>query len=161
MRRNIGMSREHGATETFALLSAIVAGLLYINEPLPNLLFSIITTSIIGGLIGRAMWWLVVDSSERWSVSIRGAIAGGLTGWLSISPVAMVGFSAQRFSTVSDVAGVFSSLNAVLEFSMGFVLFLVVGTFFAGWITIPIAAITGYVLGREYDNEDVSGKQNP
>jgi hypothetical protein len=152
------MSPEHGATETFALLSAIVAGLFYINEPLPSLLFFVATTSIIGGLIGRAMWWLVVDSSERWSISVRGAIAGGLTGWLSISPVAMVSFSMIRFSTVSDVAGVFSSLNAVLEFSMGFVLFLVVGTFFAGWITIPVAAITGYALSRDYDREDASGK---
>jgi hypothetical protein len=158
VERNIEMSPEHGATETFALLSAIVAGLFYLNEPLPNLLFFIITTSIIGGLIGRAMWWLVVDSSERWSISVRGAIAGGLTGWLSISPVAMVGFSMEQFSTVSDVAGVFSSLNAVLEFSMGFVLLLVVGTVFVGWITIPVAAITGYALGRDYDREDASEK---
>lgn len=152
------MSQEHGATETFALLSAIVAGLFWINEPLPNLLFFIISTGIIGGFIGRAMWRLVVDSSERWSVPVRGAIAGGLTGWLSISPVAMILINFSQYPSIIDFIESLASPVAFLEFAFGFVIFGILGTVAVGWITIPIAAITGYALGREYENRNVSEK---
>ena len=37
---------------------------------------------------------------------------------------------------------------------MGFVLFGILGTVGIGWLTIPTAAITGYLLGREIDSEE-------
>lgn len=152
------MSREHGATETFALLALIEAIVFWINEPVADLLLAAGTALIVGGLVGRAMWWLIVDSSNRWTTPIRGAIAGGLTGWISISPMAMVLFTFGRYSSITGFINALASPTAFLEFAFGFILLGILGTFGIGWITIPTAAVVGYILGRENDTEDTSKK---
>ena len=150
------MSRGHGATETFALLSLIEAMGFWILEPGTSLLLAAGGAFIVGGLVGRAMWWLIVDSSNRWTTPIRGAIAGGLTGWIPIFPAAAVSVYSGQLSSLSEFVALFSSLNALLEFALGTVVFGLFGTIFVGWITIPTAAVVGYVLGRENDTEGTS-----
>lgn len=150
------MSRKHGATETFALLGLVGVIPFWANEPVADLLLAAGTTSIVGGLVGRTMWWLIVDSSDRWTTPTRGAIAGGLTGWISISPIAMVLFTLGEYSSITVFVNDLDSLNAILEFASGFVILGIVGTVGVGWITVPTAAVVGYILGRDTDAKDAS-----
>jgi hypothetical protein len=150
------MTRNPGATGTFALLGVVDVLLFSLagNGGTGSIVFFAGTAGVVGGLVGRAMWRLIVESSDRWTLPIRGALAGGFTGWLSIPPTAMVWVATEQFSSVNDVFELFTSLNAVLEFGMGFVLFGIVGTIFVGWATIPTGALTGYVMGREEKRTD-------
>ena len=153
------MSRGHGATETFALLSLIEAMGFWILEPGTSLLLAAGGAFIVGGLVGRAMWRLIVESTDRWTLSIRGALAGGLTGWISISPTAMVLFTVDQYSSVSGFVASVASPVALAEFGMGFVLFGILGTIGVGWLTIPTEAIAGYLLSREFDSEGASSEK--
>jgi hypothetical protein len=147
------MTPIHSATRTFGLLALVEAILFWIAEPLPHLLLAAGTAFIVGGLVGRVMWKVIVDSSDRWTLPIRGALAGGLTGWISISPIAMVLFTVGQYSSITGLINSLASPTAFAEFAFGFVLLGVIGTFVVGWITVPTAAITGYVLGREVANK--------
>ena len=175
------MSRRYGATEMFGLLAVVEAALFHIiggytsnTETLYNgfsgadvaaalgsvsELFAFAgTAGIISALVGRAMWRLIVESTDRWTLPIRGALAGGFTGWLSIFPIAMMLFTVDQYSSVPGFVESVASPVALAEFGMGFVLFGILGTIGAGWLTIPTAAIVGYFLGREFSNCDNSTK---
>lgn len=150
------MNRNNSATASFSLLAGIEAfvfsgGL----SLLKSLLFAIIA-GVAGGLIGRVMWLMVVNSSTRWSVPTRGALAGAFTGWLSIFPAATALFNLGRYSSLSGFAESLAPFNALLEFTVGIVAFGLLGTVGAGWITIPTAAFLGYVVGREQQRGDSS-----
>ena len=170
------MGRKYGATEIFGLVAVVEAALFHIiggytsdTETLYNgfsgadvaaalgsvseLFAFAVTAGIVSALIGRAMWRLIVESTDRWTPPIRGAFAGGLTGWLSISPIAMVLFTVEQYSSVSGFVESVASPVALAEFGMGFVLLGILGTVGVGWLTIPTAAVTGYLLGREFNND--------
>lgn len=68
----------------------------------------------------------------------------------------LINFS--QYPSIIDFIESLASPVAFLEFAFGFVIFGILGTVAVGWITIPIAAITGYALGREYENRNVSEK---
>ena len=170
------MNKEYGATETFGLLAAVEMALVQIiggytsnTETLYNgfsgadiaaalgsvtdLVAVVGTAGIVSALVGRAMWRLIVESTDRWTLPLRGALAGGLTGWISISPIAMILFTVEQYSSVSGFIASVASPVALAEFRMGFVLFGILGTVGIRWLTIPTAAIAGYLLSREFDSE--------
>ena len=173
------MNKEYGATETFGLLAVVEMALVQIiggytssTETLYNgfsgadiaaalgsvtdLVAVVGTAGIVSAVIGRVMWRLVVESTDRWTLPIRGALAGGLTGWISISPIAVILLAVDQYSSVSGFVESIASPVALAEFGMGFVLFGILGTIGIGWLTIPTAAITGYLLGREIDSKGAS-----
>jgi|AntDeeMetageno50_2_1112565.scaffolds.fasta_scaffold14306_1 hypothetical protein len=158
------MAQNIGATAAFSLLAGTGALLFSTDMSLLASLFSVITVSVAGGLIGRAMWWVFVDSLDKWSIPVRGVVAGAFTGWLSIFPAATILINLSQYSSLSEFVGSFSSLNALLEFAFGIVVFGLLGTVFVGWITIPIAAIVGYVVGRNQqgggDSEELEGSSH-
>ncbi len=173
------MNKEYGATETFGLLAAVEMALVQIiggytsnTETLYNgfsgadiaaalgsvtdLVAVVGTAGIVSALVGRAMWRLIVESTDRWTLPLRGALAGGLTGWISIPPIAMALVTVDQYSSVSGFVASVASPVALAEFGMGFVLFGILGTIGIGWLTIPTAAIAGYFLSREIDSEGAS-----
>ena len=65
----------------------------------------------------------------------------------------MVLFTVGQYSSITGLINSLTSPTAIAEFAFGFVLLSVIGTFIVGWITVPTAAITGYVLGRAVANK--------
>ena len=173
------MGRTNRATKTFGLLAVIEAALYQIiggytsdTETLYNgfsgadvtaalgsvseLLALAGTAGIISALVGRAMWRLIVESTDRWTLPTRGALAGALTGWLPIFPTVMIIFAVDQYSSVSGFVESIASPVALAEFGVGFVLFGILGTIGVGWFTIPTAAVTGYLLGRETNSDSAT-----
>lgn len=97
--------------------------------------------AIAGALVGAAAWYLVVERVDRWSTRRRGAVAGGLTGWLAL-PVAMV----PLFAASSDLG-----MAAVVAVAALWGLIVAAG--FVGWATVPVCALVGYALGRRRAGE--------
>ena len=114
------------------------------------------TVGIISALVGWALWRLIVESIDRWTIPTRGALAGALTGWLSIFPTVMIIFAVDQYSSVSGFVESIASPVALAEFGVGVVLFGILGTIGVGWFTIPTAAVTGYLLGREIDSDSAT-----
>lgn len=177
------MNQKYGATEIFGFLAVVEMTLIHIiggytsdTETLYNgfsgadiaaalgsitdLVAVVGTAGIVSAFVGRAMWRLIAESSDRWTLPIRGALAGGFTGWLSISPIAMILFTVDQYSSVSGFVESVASPVALAEFGMGFVLFGILGTVGIGWLTIPTAVITGYLLGREIASKRAPTKKS-
>ena len=133
-----------------ALISIVMATAYYTATPPVGslrfyfllVLFSVVLSTFIGGL-----WWKLLVEGTRWgSTSIRGAVTGLLTGWLSvvllIPIMSFLGqpapLSISRESIVQEFAGVI--LASVLA-----------ATFYFGpFATFPIGIVVGYMLGRRY-----------
>ncbi|RJT01403.1 hypothetical protein D3261_14320 [Halococcus sp. IIIV-5B] len=111
---------------------------------------TIVVGGVSGGLLGRGCWRVLVESHGYGSLPARGALAGGVTGFVWLSPFLTMAFTLGRSASVTAFFAEFTSVNAVLEFGAGFVIFAVYGLFVIGWATIPVGIITGYFLGREY-----------
>lgn len=151
------MFQDHQATKAFALLGvaeAIVFSSFGNGYSISDLVF-IGAAGIIGGLIGRAMWQLFAMSHDRWTLPIRGALAGGFMGWVSLFPAVLVYITLNNYiGQYSTVAGFVRSLvspNTLLELGGSFVVFGILATVAIGWLTIPIGAFVGYVVGRKYN----------
>lgn len=95
-----------------------------------------------GGLIGGPAWRILVEGWDRWSITRRGALAGGLTGCFAVPFTAAILFAAtdtNGFPLWEDLlAGLFVGLFGIL---------------FAGWVTVPAGAIAGYLLALARDDD--------
>lgn len=154
------MLRDHQATKAFALLGVVEAIVFSIsgNSYTASDLVFIGAAGIIGGLVGRAMWRLLVVSHDRWTLPIRGALAGGFTGWVSLFPATIIYITLNhyidQYPTVASFIGSLASHNVLLELGGSFVVFGILATVGIGWITIPIGAFVGYIVGRKRNQND-------
>ncbi|UPW00789.1 hypothetical protein M0R88_01480 [Halorussus gelatinilyticus] len=97
---------------------------------------------VISGPVGGGVWKLVVERSDRWSLPHRGAVAGGLTMWLTVAVVVpLVVIS-------NNLQGAFTTGSAAFEAGALFVVGAILGAGLVGVFTIPVGVVVGYLLGR-------------
>lgn len=94
------------------------------------------SATLATALVGAALWYLLGERVERWTLRRRGALAGALTGLISI-PATL----APAFASTTDLGPASALAVAVL-------LGLTAGLLFAGWLTVPAGALVGYALAR-------------
>ena len=114
---------------------------------------TIVVGGVSGGLLGRGCWRVLVESHGYGSLPARGALAGGVTGFVWLSPFMETAIVVTQYSSATAFLAIFTSTNAVLEFVAGLVFFPLFGLFLIGWATIPVGMFTGYFLGREYTKD--------
>lgn len=120
---------------------------------LPIYSLVVITSVVVTALVGRAVWRLIVMKFDRWSVSLRGAIAGALTMWLSITitiPAVVILSQTPTIIRELSAARVIQglSLEIFLETGLLFALAATTGGVLVGGFAIPIGGLVGYFLGR-------------
>lgn len=91
-----------------------------------------VPATVAGGVVGYPAWLLVVERRVGWSVTRRGAFAGGLAGVLAV-PVG------GGFLGALGLGPHPGTVLAGLWF--GFL-----GLIFVGWITVPTGIVAGYLL---------------
>lgn len=118
------------AAAVFAVAGVVASIGLYALR-IGGLIFFVLAP-VAGGVVGYPAWLLVVERREGWSVTRRGAVAGGLAGILAV-PMTVGFFGALHAGP--HIATPFLGLWG------GFIGLIVVG-----WITVPAGAIAGYLL---------------
>lgn len=104
--------------------------------PLVEALLFLAGTAVSGGLIGGLVWFIIVEQMGRFSVRIRGAVSGVVTAALSSVPILFWGFLLT-----------YGSRSSVSEMVIASFAFALLGLVYIGWLTLPIGAVTGYILG--------------
>jgi hypothetical protein len=97
-------------------------------------------SAVLAGLIGTLCWSLIVGRLGRWTRSVRGCLAGGVTLWLSLSVlvpavvlIEQVGLSGLTPTVLLEAAALAGLVATV-------------GSVFVGWVVIPVGAVVGYAL---------------
>jgi hypothetical protein len=100
------------------------------------------SATVVAAAVGAVAWAVFVERSDRWSVPVRGAVAGGATVWGSITLVVPVVVVVDQLGemSVSTTAALEVLVLAGLAGTLGMV---AVGVFF-----LPVGLLAGYLLGR-------------
>jgi hypothetical protein len=98
---------------------------------------------VLAGVFGVGCWSLIVGRWGRWTRSVRGGLAGGVTLWLSLSVlvpavvlVEQVGLSGLTPTVLLEAAALAGLVATV-------------GSVFVGAFVVPVGVIVGYAVGRQ------------
>jgi hypothetical protein len=107
---------------------------------------------VLAGLFGVGCWSLIVGHWGRWTRSVRGGLAGGVTLWLSLSVLVPAVVLVEQVGLSGVTATVLLEAAALAG------LVATVGSFFFGVFVVPVGVVVGYALGcRRSDSLDHSG----
>lgn len=100
------------------------------------------SATVVAAAVGTVAWTVFVERSDRWSVPVRGAVAGGATVWGSITLVVPVVVVVDRLGEMW--APTTTALEVLVLAGLAGTLGMVsVGAFF-----LPVGVLAGYLLGR-------------
>ena len=140
------------AAGSFALIgtaiSILVATMYYVQMPPVEPLFfymELIGLTVIFSAFAGGFWWEVLVERLNWfSSSIRGALAGLLTAWLSTTIVIIVMVISGDLNTFYvSKEGFLQELATVVLTSA-----LISATYLGPIYTFHVGTLTGYLLGR-------------
>lgn len=100
--------------------------------------------TVVATAVGTVAWAVFVERPNRWSVPVRGAVAGGVTVWASITLVVPLVVIIDQFDEMSV------STATALEVLVLAGLAGTVGTVAVGAFFLPIGLLAGYLLGRRH-----------
>ena len=145
------MGRTIRAARSFALvgtaISILVATMYYVQMPPVEPLFfymELIGLAVIFSAFVGGFWWEVLVERLNWfSSSIRGALAGLLTAWLSTTIVIIVMVMLGELNTLyASKEGFLQELATVVLTSA-----LISATYLGPIYTFHVGTLTGYLLG--------------
>jgi len=146
------MGRTIRAARSFALvgtaISILVATMYYVQMPPVEPLFFYMEliglAAIFSAFVGGFWWEVLVEQLNWFSSSIRGALAGLLTAWLSTTIVIIVMVMLGELNTLyASKEGFLQELATVVLTSA-----LMSATYLGPIYTFHVGTLTGYLLGR-------------
>lgn len=108
----------------------------------PPLALVVVVSTVTAGVAGAIVWTRLVDRFDRWSIPVRGAVAGAATVWAAFALTVPVVVLVDRSAALS------LSPTALLEALGLAVLVGTVGMVFVGVFLLPVGVLAGYFLGR-------------
>jgi hypothetical protein len=128
-----------------ALIAAIcVLKVFFPGELAPRFMTFVVASCLIAALLGPALWWWAIIKPDR--LSTRRGIGVGALGGILVHPLVLYTLFVEAYLTRQSTAlPVGNPTNPLLDL-VSALLGGIMSVLFAGWITVPIGAMAGWII---------------